>query len=283
MKSLFFTIALALLAIGADDTEMSGNFQPEPNYIPYFLKAEKAKKLYKNGRYEESYKILDSLFDYYEPKNTLILNESYTFLTLCVTLGKTHNSEKVIKYFALKEGWEYTTFEEDQRVFMINNTSLDSIAVIKLNKLYKTEYIPALADSLAVMFERDQEVRQSPIDEDKLAKVRLLNNRQLIDIIKKYGFPTKSQVDDLRKVANISVMLKHLTPEEKLEVRPILYEELKKGKVAPWIYGSMLDKETRNNLDTEFPYYGTYSNMKPTDTTACNDARESIGLPRIKF
>lgn len=283
MKKVFFVIAVGMFFMCTANIKTSEKPQDKVNYIPYFLKAEQAVKLYKNSKFDESYRILDSLFNHYEPKNTLALNESSTFLKLCVKLRKIHNAEKVIKYFALKEGWDYSSFEGDIQAFMVKNTRYKASVILELNKQHRIGLIRSLGDSLGVMFDRDQAVRQPPVDEKALLRVNAYNGRQLINIIKKYGFPTPSQVDDLRKVANISVMLKHLTVAEKLEIQPILLEELKNGKVAPWIYASMLDKETAASHDIGFPYYGTYADVKPKDTTACNNARETIGLPRIIF
>lgn len=258
----------------------------EQNYVPYFLEAERAIKLNKHKKHEKSYSVLDSLFNIYSPKNTLLLNECTLFIDLSEKLGKTHNLEKVVTYQMLHDGWVLSDYNKNVEEYILDNTSLDSLTVMKYNTKYRNGLNYALQDTLKAMFDRDQKVRfiyKDP-NHEEIYKVSKLNNRQIIDIIKTHCYPGLDKVPDALYLGKLSVMLKHLSTKEKLEVQPYLYEELKKGNVAPWIYGSMLDKETAiNKVDIGFPYYGTISNIKPSDTTECNNARESIGLPRIKF
>ncbi|PZQ98541.1 MAG: hypothetical protein DI539_29310 [Flavobacterium psychrophilum] len=289
IKTAFLIVILSFLSCKskkAINTEVA-KVKPAPtevNYIPYFLAAEKAKKLYDNKEYEQAYNLLDSLFDTYGVRNTFLINEYNIFFDLSARLNKTHNLENIEIYVYSKLGLDPRFYEENARDYVLKNSSLDSLEITRLKKMYANGLMPVLQDTLKSMIERDQKVRMDGYDVDAFENVSFINDRQLIDIIKANGFPTVQQIDETTVFSGILAMLMHLKPTEKLELQPILFQEVKKGTCPPFIYALMLDKETMiNNNDIGFPYYGTVDNRIPADTTACNNARETIGLPRIRF
>ena len=65
-------------------------------------------------------------------------------------------------------------------------------------------------------------------------------------------------------------------------LKDLLFNELKKGKINPLDYATMLDKFYVQNTDkiTDYTYMGTY--LKPVnDTIKTNIARKNIGLPKL--
>lgn len=287
--SFFIIIITVLLSCKVKKTTNGNTFSnklsdTEINFIPYYLEAEKAKKLYENQQYDKSYHIIDSLFDKYGVRNSFAINECMMFLDMSVKLKRTDNLENVVRYMSSKMGFALVNFEDEEQDFILKNTTIDSLSVARFIDVYKQGLKPALQDTLKAMIERDQKVRMDGYDADAFQKVAALNNRQLINIIKINGFPTVDQIEEIRYIAFIEALLMHLETIEKLEMQPILYSELKKGRIPPYMYARMLDKETiinQNNIG--FPYYGTVKNRMPSDSIECNNARETIGLPRIKF
>lgn len=101
--------------------------------------------------------------------------------------------------------------------------------------MYTDGLLPVLRDTLKSMIERDQKVRMNGYDVDAFEQVHALNDRQLIEIIKTNGFPTVQQIDDNGVFPGILAMLMHLKPAEKLELQPVLFQEVKKGRCTPYI------------------------------------------------
>lgn len=295
-KNNVIVVLLLVIIISCSSTKTKNNYtvknetppKNEINFIPYYLETERAKKLYDNKEYEKAYSIIDSLFNVYGVRNTFLVNECIMFLDMSVRLNKTNNLENVVKYKSSEMGFALVNFEDKERDFILKNTTIDSLTVDRYIKEYENGLLPVLQDTLKAMIRRDVEVRElySSYDQnaDAFAKVAALNDRQLVEIIKINGFPTVDQIEGVSCFPGILAMLMHLGTNEKIELQPILYEELKKGRIPPFMYALMLDKETMiNQNDIGFPYYGTVDNRMPADTTACNNARETIGLPRMRF
>lgn len=274
------------------------NETKEVNYIPYLIEVQKAKRLSNDGKLKQAYKKLDSLFNFYEPKETLMIYEGKLYCELSDTL-KIYNKKRlreiiislageydrdITKYSDYKKKWK--------RIFSI--AGVKEAEVKKLCAELEANINTAIRDSIGVMYERDQWARatQERID-TKLDSVDKLNEPLLIDIITKYGYPKaklvgRKNIDNPARDQNLSVLLKHVDPTVKINVlQPLLYQELKKGDLDPWVYASMLDHiRMVSQVESPFPYYGTYITNKSIQTIEnldeINRNRRSIGLLDLK-
>lgn len=68
------------------------------NYIPYYLKVNEADSLFLVDEFDKSHKILDSLFQKYEPANTDNFYEYGTYLMSCVAVNDTIGIKKKMAY-----------------------------------------------------------------------------------------------------------------------------------------------------------------------------------------
>lgn len=274
------------------------NVKKEVNYIPYLIEIQKAKKLYNNGKLKQAYKKLDSLFDFYEPKETLMIYESKLYCELSDTL-KVYNKKRlreIIISLAAEYDRDITKYRDYNKkwkqIFDIAGVKEDEVK--KLCAELEANINAAVRDSIGVMYERDQWVRatQERI-ETKLDSVDKLNEPLLIDIITKYGYPKAKlvglkNIDNPARDQNLSVLLKHVNPTVKINIlQPLLYEELKNGNLDPWVYASMLDHiRIVSQVESPFPYYGTYITNKSIQTIEnldeINRNRRSIGLLDLK-
>jgi hypothetical protein len=198
----------------------------EVNYIPYLIEVQKAKKLSNDGKLKQAYKKLDSLFNFYEPKETLMIYEGKLYCELSDTL-KIYNKKRlreiiislageydrdITKYRDYKKKWK--------RIFSI--AGVKETEVKKLCAELEANINTAIRDSIGVMYERDQWARatQERI-ETKLDSVDKLNEPLLIDIITKYGYPKPKLVgfknfDNPARDPNLSALLKHVNPTVKI-------------------------------------------------------------------
>lgn len=265
----------------------------EVNYIPYFLEIHKAKTLYDNGSLILCKNKLDSLFNLYEPKESLFINECSIYCEISDTLN-IFDKNKMDKILGIlvgqygKDVFNYEKYGEKWRRIIIKS-NLDEKKLRSMYTQFQKNINSGIRDTIGVLFERDQIFRNAKnFNEKKLDSIDKLNEPILINIIKKYGYPKEILVGikDIKNPARdqrISVLLKHLSPISKKIIQPILLEELKNGDCPPFIYAGFLDHSRVIQQDLSFPYYGTYSNVSINDTAVVNKNRLSIGLPKLKL
>lgn len=263
------------------------NKKEEVNYIPYFIEVQKAKILYDKQKFQVCYNKLDSLFTLFEPKESLFIYESSMYCLLSDTLKKYDKVKinKLVNILVKNYGKEIYDFERygEQWKRIVANSGLSVEELKILNKEFQRNVNLGVRDTIGIMAARDKAIRDKFKDGGKFDSIDNLNEPILISIIKKYGYPKenlvgpkvfKNPAGDIK----ISILLKHLKPEVKKELQPILLDEVKKGNCHPQIYAGMLDHMAILQKDYTFPYYGTYDNVALKDTAEINKNRRTIGL-----
>jgi hypothetical protein len=267
----------------------------EVNYIPYFIEVQKAKRLYDKGKLKQAYMKVDSLFNFFEPKESLFMYESSMYCELSDTL-KIYNKSRLKKLITLITGKygknlsDYDRFGKKWKRIILKAGLTEKEIKSIYNNLQKN-INTAIRDTIGVMYERDQWARETQERIDtKLDSIDRLNEPLLIDIITKYGYPKETLVgaklyENPARDGNIQVLLLHMQPYVKIKfIEPILKQELKNGDVSPWIYATILDYIIKiNQVDSPFPYYGSYyTNVSTDDIEEINKNRLSIGMLGIK-
>jgi hypothetical protein len=101
---LFTCIITLLLSCKSSYTRIGDK---NANYIPYYLKVNEADSLFLVGNYQKSHKILDSLFQKYEPANTDRFYEYGVYLMSCIMANDTIGLKKKMSYSYKKYGGTY--------------------------------------------------------------------------------------------------------------------------------------------------------------------------------
>ena len=260
----------------------------QKNYIPYYIKADLAKKLYEKGKRKESFLLLDSLFDKFKPINSLFVDELDFYCDLAVEFNKKDKLEEIVEILINDYGYNIAQYNDEKWMRVKNNIKFSQDELKSKYSQYQNNLNIELRDSIIGIFRKDQEIRKTK-SPHKIDSLDRLHEPYHINFIRKNGYPGFKKVggngiNDPISPAYMSVMLKHISLEGALILEPILLQEVRKGNCPPVIYAGMLDvHKIVLKEDTPFPYYGTYSSSIPVDTTATNDAREKIGLPRMKF
>lgn len=267
----------------------------EVNYIPYFLEVQKAKRLSNEGKLKESFNKLDSLFDFYEPKESLLINESTLYCKLSDTF-KIYKKERIRGIIvSLVSNYGRNLVDNDAKwKRIILRSGLKKSDITEMYSKLQSNIDTAIRDTIGVMYERDQWARatQERID-TKLDSIDKLNEPIIVDILKKYGYPNEKLVgmknfENPARDPNISALLMHLDPKLKIEIlEPMLLEEIKKGDFSPFLYAQILDHiKIISHVESPLPYYGSYVTNKSIQTIEnleeINKNRQSIGLLGLK-
>ncbi|MEC4048507.1 hypothetical protein OX284_003625 [Flavobacterium sp. SUN046] len=232
--------------------------------------------------------MLDSLFNHYKPINTLFIDELDKYCELALEFKKKEKLDEIVNILISDYGYNIADYKDDRWMKLKNNITFSQEELIDKYSIYKNNLNLNLRDSIISIFKKDQEIRKTN-NVKKIDSVDRIHEPYHIHFIKKYGFPNNkivggNGINDPISPAFMSVMLKHISLKGALELEPILLNEVKKGNCPPLFYAGMLDiHKVVLKEETPFVYFGTYSNNKPTDTTATNNAREKIGLPRKRF
>ena len=273
-------------------------FSKEKNYIPYFLEVQKAKRLSNEGKIKESFLKLDSLFDYYEPKETPLIYESKLYCELSDSL-KIYKKERIrdlIISMVSNHGRNLTDYKKIGSKWkrIIYKVGLNESEINAMYINLQTNINTAVRDTIGVMYERDQWARatQERI-ETKLDSIDKINEPIIVDIVKKYGYPNERLLGfkdfyNPARDSHISVLLTHIDPKIKIEViEPILINELQNGNFSPIFYAVFIDHiKMISQVDSPYPYYGSYVTNKTIQSIEnldeINKNRKSIGLLELK-
>lgn len=287
MKKSLFLISIITLTIISCKSAFTKIDDKNANYIPYYLKAYEADSLCLVGNYQRSYEILDSLFKKYEPANMNNVNEYSTYIACCVMTGNTKNLDTKIRQGILKYGTIMKNHPDGDsiysRLFNITKVSRDEMA--SLGEKYDERFDKELRNKIIRMFDEDQSARIPVQNDSKMNEMQKKHEKEIEEIIKKYGYPHQNLVgyilNDKNEPINFDVILFHQTTENKKKYVSLLYENLLKGNISPFEYGSIIDKIY---LDNGKLYYGTFIgkelliNPKKIDST-----RKTIGLPSYGY
>lgn len=287
MKKIFFLIIIVTLYFYSCKSNYTKVGDKNQNYVPYYLSVDKAKKAYDKGEHEKTFFLLDSLFNHYEPIQTLFINELDIYCELALKFKNKKKVKKIMYILVDEYGSNLSNYNnkfwpELKQFSGISDKKLKE----KFNK-FNSNINYNVRDSLTQMLFYDQKYRieKNIVKTDSIDKE---NEKKLRFIFKKYGYPTQKLIGghiegNEYKLSTLSVLLKHISLSFFNEIQPFLLDELKKGKCPPVIYGGMVDHKIVVDSDIiPFTYYATYRNVPPTDKKATNEARLKIGLPAIE-
>lgn len=277
-------ISLFMLSCKSNYTKIGGK---NANYIPYYLEVENAKKKYESEDYVGSFTKLDSLFNYYKPKQTLFKNELDIYCELALKFNKTKRLSQIVKILVTDYGYDIALNNDSVWVNVKNKINYSEKDLKEMHIEYEKNLDISYRDSIIAIFQYDQKDRRTNSKRliDSLDRQK---EHRIINLIMKKGYPTEKKVggntfNDIMSPSYISVLLKHISLEGVKRIEPVLLEELKKGNCSPIIYAEMLDvRKIVAKEESPFEYFGTISNVKPTNLIATNKARKSIGLPDLK-
>lgn len=266
------------------------------NYIPYYLKVNEADSLHIVGNYKQSYEILDSLFERYEPINQESYIEYITFMKNKIILNNFKNIDKILKKSIKVYGYKPEYCAKD---------SLIQIAVKKskfdekdLNRFYDT-YIKKLNLSYRYaindMIENDQRVRLAePIKKEELERVDKENAENIKFLIKKYGYPSIKKVGRYSfndKKSNVNILFLHANKEARENyVLDLMLQSVKKGECEPSDFATVYDKyllvtdKYRGKV-----LYGELRSLKSSIYTQVvypekvDSIRKSVGLEHFEY
>lgn len=299
MKTQFILLILVLVCSCKTKSITKQNVllqaEKEVNYIPYYLKVYEADSLFVIKDYANCYKLLDSLFNEYEPLNTLNVYEYNSYIVSSFKTKQFENfRDKVMKIYK-----EFGVVGFDRTI----NDSINSVAglsnddIFELNRQYRNSLNDSLRLQILRMSKEDQKVRTTEYSEEGMEFYAKKHEIELDTIFKKYGFPSEKLIGGI-SYFNYKSDEELVTPfgilvhqggnkDAKEKILPILLEFVKKGDCSPLIYANVYDKHEAiyNNYKQ---FYNSFESLSPIDTTIVNrrrndSIRRTIGLPSIKY
>lgn len=287
MKKSFPIILILFLTFISCKSNYTRIIDKNESYVPYYLSVDKAKKAYDKEEYEKAFFLLDSLFNHYEPIQTLFINELNIYCELALKFKNKKKIKKIMYILVDEYGNNLSNYDNK---FWPELKQFSRISDKKLKEKYNkfnSNINYNVRDSLTQMLYYDQKYRNEK-DIVKTDSIDRENEKKLRFIFKKYGYPTQKLIGghiegNDYKLSTVSVLLKHISLSFFDEIQPFLLNELKNGKCPPIIYGGMVDhKIVIDNDVIPFIYYATYRNIPPKNKEETNMARLEIGLPPIE-
>ena len=258
------------------------------NYIPYYQKIYEADSLYVVGNYDQSYRVLDSLFKLYEPINTFRLREYETYCILSRLMNKKLKSKDFFKLVS-KYGYDET--------WMTGDSTLNSYykSISNSENLYKAgreKYLKSidleLRAKIVNMVVEDQKYRTGNSTPEILALRQIAdstNEQEVRKIFNDVGYPNE------KIIGNYTIDKSHVL------INPILYhtststnkeyffskvlEYTRQGRVEPFVYAFMIDRYNLFQFDKQL--YGTFTDRVILSESEINKNRHTIGIPSLGY
>ncbi len=279
----FFTILLLVNA----NCNNSNRLSNDTNYIPYYLKVYEADSLYITENYEQSFKILDSLFKKHEPLNQPGIYEMNTYVKLAYL---TKNYKKIEPVFSsLFETWgykpEYLKYDSLMNL-AFQNTNLTTKEILSLNEKYKQNVNLELKDSLIEMQRLDQLYRGK--DRDKEIKredsIDLIHKKLIFRWLENEELPDGRIIDSY---VSFGIFFNHISDDVSAEedkfIKNKLLKAIKKGKAQPDNLLMYLERQFYDRKEKQSPF-GSFNFLQvPIDTITVNKNRKDIGLPSLQY
>ncbi|UPT71849.1 MAG: hypothetical protein M0D53_05975 [Flavobacterium sp. JAD_PAG50586_2] len=124
---------------------------------------------------------------------------------------------------------------------------------------------------------------KSNIDKQKI--IDLKNQKRLIEIFDRYGYPNKKIIGGYNidnDNVDITVMLLHTNDSIRREYfMPKVLEYIKHGEASPELYANLHDQLLLYNGEDQ--YYGSYENKVDIPTNELNKRRRKIGMPNYGY
>lgn len=258
----------------------------EANYIPYYLKVYEADSLFLTNNYQGSYKILDSLFQIYEPANMENYYEYGNYIASSVMTGHSKDIDEKIKFSCSNFGG-IPLFHPDSGKLYDTISKVSKIPreeVMKLMESYTKRKDSVLRKKIEIMDYEDQSVRMPKIDTVGMLFFEKKHQKEIAEIISKYGYPSRRILGNLnnsqgRPISFTTIFL-HQKDHIKKKYLPMLLENLKKGAISPSEYADIVDKiyMTENKS-----LYGSFPDFPLLYPKKIDSIRKTIGLPRYGY
>lgn len=258
------------------------------NYIPYYLKVYEADSLYLVNDFENSYKILDSLFKKYEPLNMDEYQEVVNYTKLKVILKK-KISNKHLYSLALNHGIHFDRLKNDSILSNIFNNKSKLITKKYLEKeAFFIEKINInLRNKIIEMIDQDQLYRNGDyqLNLKKQNQIDSINATQMKNIFEKFGYPNSKIIGDYsidKRIIVEDIILLHTNDKDRISYfLPKVLEFIQKGTAKPKTYAFMFDQY--NLYNGEEQYYGSYEKKVFISLNILNERRKKIGLPNYGY
>lgn len=293
MKKIVFLIIVVSFGFFSCKSNYVRIGDKNANYIPYYLKVYQADSLFLVGDYEKSYKILDSLFEKYEPINMEGYYEYGNYLSSSIMIGETKKLRRNVK-LAYKNYGGLLIYHKDFFLMIEKISKETKLSPKKINTL-KKKYFEKLDLDLRKKIEsliiEDQSVRGENNNSEKQFFFQKKHSEELENIFTNKGYPSYNFIGSdnyFDNTAEIDILLVHQDNKTIKKYLPFILENVINGKCKPSVYAFLYDRliwNESNEKDGTFKqYYGSYvmSNglpQLPIINQNKNDSiRKSIGL-----
>lgn len=275
---------------GISSKEITSISEKEVNYIPYYLKVYEADSLYLVGNYERSFKILDSLFQEFEPLNQEGIYEYETYLKTSF-LTNNNKIDKLVRKLIREWGYDKNRFEsnnDENLSLAFDLSSIGNEGIENLLQIYNKKINWSLRDTILEIKRLDQMFRGVDLHkEDSIDKIHI---KKINNIFQSYGYPNYQKIGYSKpsEIIDLDVVFAHFVNDlDSLEFEDFkekLYLYVKRGEASPRVYAVFVDaKNIFVDKDRE-AYYGTFTSPKLiVDTAKINKRRSKIGLPSFTY
>lgn len=279
---------------GTKTIAITGTVPKEVNYIPYYLKVYEVQDFFREGNYERSFEILDSLFKVYKPLNQFMGQEYLIYLKSAYMTSNYQILKNAFLTGIEDYGLSDFLFENDSLLGLaFQYTKIDSQTYNDYWNKYVSKLNLSLRDTIKEMRIRDQYNSRKGYNTYEGMKILdstdLINEKLLIYIFEKYGYPNESLVGNMEfSIKRDSTPFSSYFPPILLHTRdsirqayfiPKMWEYVKEGKAPPLFYARMVDQLEIYNKRPQI--YGTYSKVDIKDKRKVDSLRNTIGLPNL--
>lgn len=254
MKTLLFTILTSQFCYSQ---------QLKENYITYSNFANEAEYHFHEGHYDSVVYYFELGLEYTNNPHPMML---YKYAKSLWKIGDRQKSIEMLESNCMPSKIDTTWFQD------LSKSELESISKkIKANdyNLYNQQNVirgRSFIDSIMIL---DQKVRNeyhenNPVSVQNMRCQDSTNEIALIDYTKKYGFPTGINCGWNQ---NAATLLLHMSPEWFEENFSLLYNEVVKGNLEPWMLARGIDRmytiEIGEDLINPYNRYHTKSIINP--------------------
>lgn len=265
--------------------------EKEVNYIPYYLKVYEADSLYLVGNYERSFKILDSLFQEFEPIRTENF-ETKTYLKSAYLSNQQMDEKKYFEqlFTAFGYGWMY--LKHDSILLKIaERNQHDSASIALLENQYLRTIDVELRQEITAMVQKENSnisaFFESENEQDWL-HLEPQHEKRLLEIFQMKIYPNYKnccvELLDMKenRDSDITTLLLYTRLDTRMtHFEPLMLQFVKSGECDPFHYALMMDQwylfSGKNQL------YGTYPQAPIVDSAKVDRNRKSIGLPSLAY
>ncbi|MDC9724114.1 MAG: hypothetical protein PSN34_15275 [Urechidicola sp.] len=293
MKTIFLLLLSMILFLScsshAKQTSLKNIANQEVDYIPYYLKVYEADSLYIIGDFVNSYKILDSIFEIYEPLNQDVIYEMETYINVSKKTNNVNKIKPILKKLISIWGYDYEYLEKNIK----QESLLSNIEIAELKNEYNNKINWGLRDSIINMNVLDQKFRRKKNDFsfskkdsiDTLMNIDQKHYKIIMNLLRKGSVDSRVVGNRTRKEnTSLHGLLIHCIDEDKDgELAKIVYKKVLLGELNPIDYAAIVDRNLlTNNLPQKYFVFST-KKISDVEKNRVNTNRLKIGLPRIGY